>query len=229
MLSVPAPYVSVGVSFHDADADADADANTGSNVSLTTLTYPTTPYSHDEIHPQMAPGSISGQEAVDILNRIELEVIQENLTSYLDVELLFEDPSAYGLDNIEPTWGEVLFDDSELAESVEQYDLWLDELYQIDYESLSEDDRIFYEKLVYDLELDKYLSSYTAFNYMLPVFNSLTGIQCEILFLLEVFSFDTVEDAEKADETFSILMGDQVEPRREFIETNAKYVQNLDV
>lgn len=180
----------------DADADADADANTGSNVSLTTLTYPTTPYSHDEIHPQMAPGSISGQEAVDILNRIELEVIQENLTSYHDVELLFEDPSAYGLDNIEPTWGEVLLDDSELAESVEQYDLWLDELYQIDYESLSEDDRIFYEKLVYDLELDKYISSYTAFNYMLPVFNSLTGIQCEILFLLEVFSFDTVEDAE---------------------------------
>ena len=36
-------------------------------------------------------------------------------------------------------------------------------------------------------------------------------------------------DAETADETFSILMGDKVEPRREFIETNAKFVQNLDV
>ncbi len=38
-----------------------------------------------------------------------------------------------------------------------------------------------------------------------------------------------LSDAEAADETFSILMGDKVEPRREFIETNAKFVQNLDV
>ncbi|MBQ5347405.1 MAG: DNA topoisomerase (ATP-hydrolyzing) subunit B [Ruminococcus sp.] len=38
-----------------------------------------------------------------------------------------------------------------------------------------------------------------------------------------------LSDAETADETFSILMGDKVEPRREFIETNAKFVQNLDI
>ena len=38
-----------------------------------------------------------------------------------------------------------------------------------------------------------------------------------------------LNDAEAADETFSILMGDKVEPRREFIEANAKFVQNLDV
>lgn len=38
-----------------------------------------------------------------------------------------------------------------------------------------------------------------------------------------------MEDAMEADETFSILMGDKVEPRRLFIEKNAKYVENLDI
>jgi DNA gyrase subunit B len=38
-----------------------------------------------------------------------------------------------------------------------------------------------------------------------------------------------MEDAAKADEIFTILMGDKVAPRREFIEKNAKYVQNLDI
>ena len=38
-----------------------------------------------------------------------------------------------------------------------------------------------------------------------------------------------LEDAIKADEIFTVLMGDEIGPRREFIETNAKYVKNLDI
>ena len=39
----------------------------------------------------------------------------------------------------------------------------------------------------------------------------------------------TMEDAIKADEIFTILMGDNISSRRDFIQENAKYVKNLDV
>jgi len=39
----------------------------------------------------------------------------------------------------------------------------------------------------------------------------------------------SLEDAMLAEEMFTILMGDKVEPRRDFIHENAKYVKNLDI
>ena len=53
----------------------------------------------------------------------------------------------------------------------------------------------------------------------------LTTMNPETSTILQV----TIENAADADRTFSMLMGDEVEPRREFIEKNAKYVRNLDV
>ena len=44
-----------------------------------------------------------------------------------------------------------------------------------------------------------------------------------------IFVKVTIEDAMKADEIMTILMGDEIEPRRQFIEQNAKFVKNLDV
>jgi DNA gyrase subunit B len=38
----------------------------------------------------------------------------------------------------------------------------------------------------------------------------------------------TVDDAQKADEVFDVLMGSEVAPRKKFIQTNAKSVKNLD-
>ena len=39
----------------------------------------------------------------------------------------------------------------------------------------------------------------------------------------------TMEDAMKADQIFTLLMGDEIEPRREFIVKNSKFVKNLDI
>ncbi|MCR5593495.1 MAG: DUF885 domain-containing protein [Saccharofermentans sp.] len=160
------------------------------------LTYPDHVPTYDEIHPSHPAGTVSGQEASDLLDEIEMQILQDELgASYVDADILFDDYSAFGIefDSDEIGWGEVMSDHDEDVEEVNEV---LDQLYSIDRDSLDTDDRIFYDKLLNDIELSAYALQYTAFDYYESVLKSLTGPQSEVLFILDVLDFETVEDAE---------------------------------
>jgi len=94
-----------------------------------------------------------------------------------------------------------------------------------------------YEKYVYsDAELEEELKKFNnPKNYHSQRYKGLGEMNPEQLWettmnpqkriLIQV----TIEDAQKADKIFDILMGEEVEPRKEYIQTYAKNVKNLDI
>ena len=160
-----------------------------------TLTYPDHVATYEEIHPAHQRGNISGKEAVSLLSAVENSLIHHEINSYAMVEIYFEKPEDFGFDIKEPTWGEDISDGG-YDEEKAFYQSQLDLLLTIDGESLTGDDKLCYERMVYNCEEKIYIYSYTAFNYYSMVFNYLVGPQSEILFVLDVYSFDTVKDAE---------------------------------
>ena len=178
-----------------ASTDATSKPKTTIN-SADDLTYPDHVATYQEVHPDHAPGTVSGNAATKLLSEVEMEILRHEITSYVDIEILFENPQKFGFDTKDVTWGEFTTVD-DYDDEKQYYQDQLNKLLTIDYNSLQGEDRLCYDKLVYDCEESVYSYSYTSFYYYTMVFNYLVGPQSEILFILDVFSFETVEDAEK--------------------------------
>ena len=157
------------------------------------LTYPVEVADFYDIHPAHTVGDIEGDEAIDLLNEIEADILTKAVDNYVDAVILYEDPEAMGISIDDVSWGTYMSDDEE---DLEFYRDIRDRLLTIDSTTLEGQDKLFYDKLLYDVEESIYASSFTAFPYYESEFNPLTGPQNDLFFILHVLSFKTVEDAE---------------------------------
>ena len=180
-----------------ADPTTDPTSSGSGNYIPTSeqLTYPDHVATVDEIHPYHAPGTVGGSEAVSKLNEVENNLLHHSITSYADIEILFENPEKFGYEYTDVTWGDFITID-QYDEEKAYYQSQLNELLTINYETLQGDDRLCFDRIVYDCEEEIYALSYTAFEYYSMTFNYLVGPQSDILFMMELFSFETVQDAE---------------------------------
>ncbi|MBO4680430.1 MAG: DUF885 family protein [Clostridiales bacterium] len=189
------------------------------------LTYPDHVASYDEVHPKHAPGNLKNEEAVARLNEVESTILKSYISCYVDADILFENPEKVGITGIDAknkAWGGVSVPASQYPEKKAFYEKQRDLLLEIDYETLKTDDRLCYDKLLYDIEENIYCYSFTAFEYYTMIFNSLVGPQSEVFFLLDVFTFDSVKDAEN----YIYVLKDidrYYDEMCEYEETRAKY------
>lgn len=178
----------------EEDDEDEAESVDGVETGENGLTYPDHVPTYDEIHPEHEPGELDGDEAIELLTEIESEVIVHNVSDYPSAAILFENPEDFGIELDDINWGGYSVETDE--EAVALYQSWLDELLTIDYESLEGQDYLLWQKLVYDLEIELYGSRFTAFPYYESELNPLVGPQNDIMFLLHVIPFTTVEEAE---------------------------------
>ena len=132
--------------------------------------FPSKPYDADVVHPVRKPGKLKGQAASDELSAIERDYIIHDVgDNYLNASWSFSDLNAAGIKISKPTFGTV--GPGDFKAECEYLTGLLERLYKIDFEKLDEQDRDFYDQIVFDLEEERYVKQYQGYGYMLPSFD----------------------------------------------------------
>jgi DNA gyrase/topoisomerase IV subunit B len=76
------------------------------------------------------------------------------------------------------------------------------------------------------IAINRFICSHSIYFHAIAIFAT---NRCDLDPAKRIIVRIRIDDAVEADRMFTILMGDEVEPRRRFIEENAQYVKNLDV